>query len=502
MGNVINTNVSSLFAQASLDKTGRGLDRSLERLSSGLRINSARDDAAGLAIANRLSAQVGGLRQAVRNANDGIALAQTAEGALSESTSILLRMRDLAVQAVNDTNDGTDRNNIQKEITQLQSELNRIATTTRFSGKKLLDGNFAQQSFQVGAFANETISFSISGAGSSSLGNYDVSSAASTDAILGTASASNTNGVLAQTLTVTGFSGQSSFTTTANDSAKDLATAVNNIASATGVTAEAVTSAELSTVSTGTLSFTLTGSASSTVTASVTTSADLTLMRDALNDAASVTGVTAAFKVNATTGLEDKSVIVLNSSDGEDIIIEGFTDGDASATSSMAFSSKASTAASAVTLDDDSAGATASATVSGSLNFSSSKSFTVASSIANSAVAAAADTAVAGTLSAVSAIDVGTATGATASFAVIDQALQQIDDIRATLGAVQNRLVSTINNLTNVANNQDSARSQIIDADFAVETASLTKFQILQQAGVSILAQSNSRPQAVLSLLQ
>ncbi|MBK8538247.1 MAG: hypothetical protein IPL59_26090 [Candidatus Competibacteraceae bacterium] len=177
MGLMINSNQSALNAQRQLNFSAGILKTSMERLSSGLRINSAKDDVAGVAIADRMTSQIRGLNQGVRNANDGISLAQTAEGALQESTSILQRMRELAVQSANDTNTGTDRSSLQKEVGQLQQELNRIANTTAFNGKNLLDGTFSAQKFHVGANANQTISVSAGNAQASAIGAQQVISA-------------------------------------------------------------------------------------------------------------------------------------------------------------------------------------------------------------------------------------------------------------------------------------------------------------------------------------
>ncbi|MCK9285611.1 MAG: flagellin domain-containing protein, partial [Rhodocyclaceae bacterium] len=170
MAQVINTNVSSLNAQRNLNMSQSALATSLQRLSSGLRINSAKDDAAGLAIADRMSSQIRGLNQATRNANDGISLAQTAEGALGETNNILQRIRELAIQSANATNSASDRVALQSEVNQLIAEMDRISNTTSFNGLKLLDGNFSAQTFQVGSEANQTISVSVSGADSTSLG--------------------------------------------------------------------------------------------------------------------------------------------------------------------------------------------------------------------------------------------------------------------------------------------------------------------------------------------
>ena len=175
MPQIINTNIASLNAQRNLNASQRDADTTLQRLSSGLRINSAKDDAAGLAISERFTSQITGLNQAIRNANDGISLAQVAEGALGESGNILQRMRELAVQSANATNSASDRQALQAEVNQLKDELERIATTTEFNGLKLLDGTFQAQKFQAGANENQTISVSITGTRIESLANNTVS---------------------------------------------------------------------------------------------------------------------------------------------------------------------------------------------------------------------------------------------------------------------------------------------------------------------------------------
>ncbi|MGR9053011.1 MAG: flagellin N-terminal helical domain-containing protein, partial [Gammaproteobacteria bacterium] len=259
MAQVINTNVISLVAQRNLNRSSMGQATAMERLSSGLRINSAKDDAAGLGITDRMTAQIRGLDQSVRNANDGISLSQVAEGALQESTNILQRMRELSVQSANDSNSAADRANLQKEVTQLQSELNRIANTTTFNGKKLLDGSFVGQQFHVGAQANETISVTVAGATTEILGNerFTSNSAAGTinDAVIGT-----TNNVSLQTLDIAGSLGTANVTVQAGDSAKSIADAINAKSENSGVNASAITYAQLSGLSTaGTISFDLNG---------------------------------------------------------------------------------------------------------------------------------------------------------------------------------------------------------------------------------------------------
>jgi len=481
MALVINTNVMSMRARRSLGASQNSLQLSMERLSTGLRINSAKDDAAGLAISNRMNAQVRGLQQASRNANDAISLAQTAEGALQEATGILQRMRDLSVQAANDTNTAADRANLQKEVAQLQGELDRIATTTKFNGANLLDGTFSGRSFHIGANQDESLSVSLASTRSTVMGNYSISAGTMQQAALGAANgaAADAGGIV--------ISGRLGSGTTqalgANDSAQATAASINAITSQTGVTASARTTATLSNLSAaGTVSFDLQGSngAAVTVTAAVAATTDLTEVADAINAQASSTGITAT--VNGAQ-------VDLVNEEGYDIDITNFT----STTAGAQTMDVAGGAGAAVTVTE---GAADAATVGGQLTMSSSASFTLD---AVSATIAAGPTSA---LSSVASVDVGTRAGANSSLSTIDAALDFIDDTRADLGAIQSRLESTISNLDNVSENVSAARSRIVDADFAAETAAMTRNQILQQAGVAMLAQANAAPQTALSLLQ
>ncbi|MBK6690322.1 MAG: flagellin [Deltaproteobacteria bacterium] len=492
----INTNVMSLNAQRQLSRSGSDLSVSMARLSSGMRINSAKDDAAGLAISNRMTSQIRGLNQASRNANDAISLAQTSEGALQESTKLLHRMRDLSVQSANDSNSATDRANLQKEVTQIKAELDRIATTTQFNGKKLLDGTFTAQSFHIGAFANENISLSLGNARSSSIGanvlqlDGDNAQAAAAAAALPAA-----NSVAAgEDLTISGTLGSTTVDVAVGGTANAIAAQVNAASAGTGVTASAVTKARIEGVSaTGNVAFSLSGSGTAAVSANVASASDLTDLASAINGVASTTGVTAELS-------SDRASIVLTSSEGYDIGIANNgagSGGDAIDIDVQGLDQDGAAAGAAVTL---ASGGNDSTRVGGSLSFSSASNFTVTSAAAGALFAAT--TANASSLSAVSSIDIGTQAGANNSLAVIDSAIQFIDDQRADLGAVQNRLESTISNLDNVAENVSAARSRVVDADFASETAKLTRNQILQQAGVAMLAQANQAPQVALSLLR
>src|SRR5688572_2540816 len=242
MPQVITTNLASLNAQRNLNTSQSSLSTALQRLSSGLRINSARDDAAGLAISQRLTSQINGLNQAVRNANDGISLAQTAEGALQESGNILQRIRQLAIQSANDSNSAADRKALQAEVSQLTSELNRIANTTTFNGKKILDGSFTAQKFQVGADANQTIDVTISDARATALGSYTRNStnnvaANGLEVATSAGAALAANNFNTQAITISGSLGSSTIaaaTLADGSTARDVAAAVNNVTGSTG----------------------------------------------------------------------------------------------------------------------------------------------------------------------------------------------------------------------------------------------------------------------------
>lgn len=508
MGLTINTNVMSLNAQRNLGSSQSALAKSMQRLSSGLRINSAKDDAAGLGISDRMTSQIRGLNQAARNSNDGISLAQTAEGALQESTNILQRMRELAVQSANDTNSASDRTSLQAEVNQLKQEMTRIAETTEFNGKKLLDGSFTSAQFQVGANADQTIAISINSAKAVTLGNNSLTSDNATanfaiERATSAAAASAGNDVIAQTLTVIGKEGSQTAAVSAADTAAVIAAAVNDITADTGVTATAKTTATMSSLSTsGTIGFSLQGSNTTAVAISATVlTTDLTNLVSAINEQSGNTGITATLDSTKTS-------VTLEQSAGYDIKVSNFLHGSSNAAVSGTISFAGSEAASptAVTLGADSTtGTSDSSTVGGELTFSSSSSFNVTSSIAAAAgslFSTAANQANTSSLSSIDEIDISTVEGAADAIKSVDGALSQIDTMRGELGAVMNRFESTISNLSNVAENLSAARSRILDADIAQETSAMTKNNILQQAGVSILAQANQAPQLALSLLQ
>ncbi len=494
MALTINTNVSSLNAQRHLSKSQNELSTAMERLASGLRINSAKDDAAGLAISDRMTSQIRGLNQASRNANDGISLAQTAEGAMQESTNILQRIRELAIQSANATNSAADRAALQAEVNQIKAEMNRIAQATSFNNLNILDGTFIAQQFQVGANANETIGVTIASMLTDDLGRYYIDSV-NTTANQGTGSmvapatalpAANT--IAGQTLTINGPRGTDTVVVQGGDSAFTVAAAISGAEANTGVTATASTSVDLSTLSAdGTVSLTLgSGGNTATVSAAVTQT-DLSNLVTVINDQAGVTGITAT---------QVSGVITLTEPNGRNIEIIDFTN---SAGGTIAIQTPDADA------DTLTSGGTDSTIVTGVIEFSSQDSYTVSSNVADTAgsvINAAAGTNVNSLFESVTEIDISSILGANDAILIVDAALGKIDSQRGDLGAIQNRFESTIANLQNVAENLTAARSRIRDADIAQETSVMTQKNILQQAGVAILSQANTTPQLALQLLQ
>ncbi len=494
MPQFINTNTASLNAQRNLNSSQGALQTSLQRLSSGLRINSAADDAAGLGIADRMTSQIRGLNQAVRNANDGISLSQTAEGALQETSNILQRMRELSIQSANDTNSASDRNNLQKEVVQLQAELNRISATTQFNGKQLLDGTFTAQKFQVGSNANETISISLTSSAATAIGSHSFTSDGTGTTAAAAAATVPTSTLTGGDIDITGASGTATVAITAGNTAGTIASAVNAAEAQTGVTAVALTQADITVNATGTTSFNLTGAGSAVaISANVTSTSDLSALSDAINTQTGTTGITATLSA-------DKSTLRLTSEAGDDIQIDTATGGGGTGSTAITVAGLQfdGTATTAVNLTE---GTTDSTRVTGDVKFTSSDAFTVISTAGNAGLLNG-TTSKSSTLDQVANIDIGTQSGSNDAIGVLDGALQAITNARGDLGAVQNRLSSTISNLQNISENVSASRSRIQDADFALETAQLSRNQILQQAGIAMLSQANASTQGVLSLLQ
>ena len=497
MAAVINTNISSLNSQRNLSTSQSALSTSLQRLSSGLRINSAKDDAAGLAISDRMTSQIRGMTQATRNANDGVSLAQTAEGALSSSGDILQRIRELAVQSSNSTNSSSDRQALQTEVTQLNSELNRIAQTTSFNGQTLLDGTMGTANFQVGADANQLISANGANFLTNTYGNNRVQS----DAVAAKQGTDNVTplsnvAALADAITINGKLGSAKFDTVATDTAKSIAASINQKTADTGVTATAKTEANLELVGGKSYSFTIASDNNATtnpvtvsfaVGASAGSATDFAAGINAINAQSAKTGVTAQY--DAKNG-----GIKLSNAAGSDIVIaDAITvPADQNALKVSTYDTKG-----VKITGVDAAGK--SATANGTITYDSDSSFSVVDAGSGLKTTAAGS---ASELKSVASLDVTTFDGAQLALKIADAALSTVNSQRAQYGALQSRFSSAISNLQSTTENLSASRSRIVDTDFAAETASLTRGQILQQAGTAMLAQANSLPNGVLSLLR
>jgi len=606
MPQIINTNIASLTAQRNLNTSQNSLNTSLQRLSSGLRINSAKDDAAGLAITERFTSQIRGLNQAQRNANDGISLAQTAEGDLAQITNNLQRIRELAVQSANATNSASDREALQLEVSQLVSEIDRVASTSAFNGVNLLDGSFTSQDFQVGANAGETVQIaSISSSRTSVLGQNSVA------AFTGNTAGITANGLSSGDLTINTVDIAAGGNITAD--ALEIANAIT--ASSDSVTATAT--------NTQTISFTaITGDTATPTAGALGTFTDVVVQAGTPTTAtfeidgqlvtsgsssssganlitgSQIDGALSALDGNGdgqfTLGGVDYSYtgtadgtnpldLTINRLDGENMTIEldstnsSNTDGflnesEASGLSTFATGTPAVPVNYSLSLDgqgldlspyyDDAADITISqADLIGAINsvsgFSAAtngasiditktdgSNFTITQGGTDTTVdnegltgitatetrrgaissitstgedlviggnnvgyaglsgQAATTTAVITGGTGVGSIDISGAPGAQAAIETADRALGTINTSRASLGAIQNRFESVVSSIQTTSENLSAARSRIRDTDFAEETAALTRSQILQQAGVSILSQANSLPQNVLALLQ
>jgi flagellin len=491
---IINTNVMSLNAQRNLNTSQGLLAESLQRLSSGLRINSAKDDAAGLAIATRFTTQIRGLNQAVRNANDGISLSQTGESALGEVTNNLQRIRELAVQSVNATNSASDRLALDAEVQQRLADINRIASQTSFNGKKVLDGSFGTAAFQVGANVGETVAVNFStGIGANQIGQIATAAGTQvTDQIL------TEGGLTIQVGNEDAVAVGQSVAGTANGQSANSAYAKAEAIRTAGISGLTVTAENAQTID-----FT-----------SVATVTDYNLeingvaiyenynsVDDGSGNAQPLNGAAVADQINlnaSTTGVRASfagGALTLTTVDGRDINIveakdvataEGLTDQD-------------NVDNTGATIDFQAAAVTAS--FSGTITLSAGNiisldgddeleiGFTDAQSIAVDSTTLAE-------------VDVTTVANANETILRVDAALQTVSSVRSEFGAVQQRFESTIVNLQTISENLSASRSRIEDADFAAETAKLTKAQILQQAGVAVLAQANAVPQTVLGLLR
>lgn len=592
MPSFINTNVASLNAQRNLSTSQSSLNTSLQRLSSGMRINSAKDDAAGLAISERMTSQIGGLNQAVRNANDGISLAQTAEGDLTQIGANLQRIRDLAVQSSNASNSASDRAALNNEASQLISEINRVSSSSNFNGVNLLDGSFTSQSFQVGAnsTSNDQITISsIASAKSSALGVGSSSSYSTTVS----GGANNIGGLASGDLVINGFNvGASSSdgvsTAASSGSAIAKASAINAVSAQTGVTASVNATTVTGTAATGFATAIAAGDIKingvdiGALAVAGTASERGSQVAGAINAKATQTGVTATFdsttgavsltavdgrniniakSANAgandtTTGLttgiaaatagqkttvatvnlsstSSAGIVLANGGTGTvtgataastnlaagDLVINGVdigaVTGGTDATTQgaaviAAINAKtaqtgvtAANAAGVITLTGaNNAGFTVSGTATGTTGSGLTLGTTTGKGADASGLTAGAKAATATVGAGVSSLNLSTASGAQDAIKTLDAALANVNASRASLGAYQNRFASAVSSLNTTSENLTTSRSRIRDADFAQETASLTRSQVLQQAGTAILAQANALPQGVLSLLR
>ena len=457
MSQVINTNVMSLNAQRNLSRSSGALAQSLARLSSGLRINSAKDDAAGLAISERFTTQIRGMNQAVRNANDGISLAQVAEGALQEVANNLQRIRELAVQARNASNSSSDRAALDAEVQQRIAEINRVATQTEFNGLKVLDGSFTAQSFQVGANYGQTIEVdSIKAATAYALG------------LTGGELIDYTTGEVQMTAAIAdGDLTINDVEIAASDSALALAAAITS--SGTGVTAKAGPTVATGTVDTA-------GDVSGLVINGVTIESATSGAADA--EAAAqllATDINNALReagVSNITASAESDTLTLTASDGSNIVV-GVTTYNSGLTAQTYY---------------------------GTITLTSTEAFSIGGD--NPDNAGLTEGTVSGTPDPYGPINVLSAESAETVLRVVDNALTVVNGTRADLGAVQNRFESVVANLSTSVENLSASRSRILDTDFAAETAALTRAQVLQQAGVAMLAQANMMPQNVLALLR
>lgn len=569
MASNINTNMASLTAQRNLGASQASLSSSIQRLSSGLRINSAKDDAAGLAISERFTSQIKGLNQAARNANDGVSLAQTAEGALKASGDILQRVRELAVQSANATNSASDRKALNAEVSQLVGELGRIAKTTEFNGTKLIDGSFTSQDFQIGANANQVISTSMVDTRTQSLGANTLTSGAGIITASSGTPASLGGGVVINGLSISTTGAQSVGTVVLSINAQTQATGVmasinpNNVntasytSSATATTvaingttidipantniADVATTMNEATSRTG-VSVTSSGNQ---LTFTSENGADLTLANVTGSVLSSFNGTSGGpSSVTMSAGIvlsaTIPSVVTVTEGTGSTVndlqLLTGLTvtttsvipsinlSGGVTSYSNAAISSATIANSSVVTFNNvvidnlivnnssvvnitNSIVKNITMTNSSVANFNGSsvgpQSVDGTSVLNNSSPAPAGSSSLPATKRfQVSLMDISTVSGASDAIQTADFALQQISQARAKLGALQSRFETTINNLQVSSENLSASRSRIVDADFAVETANLSRAQILQQAGTAMVAQANQLPQGVLALLR
>jgi len=509
MSLIINTNAMSLNAQRNLTTSQSSLKEALQRLSSGLRINSAKDDAAGLAIASRMTTQINGLDQAQRNANDGISLAQTTEGALQEVTNNLQRIRELAVQSANATNSTSDRQALDQEVQQRLAEIDRIALQTSFNGQKVLDGSFGNATFQIGANVGESIGVNLStsmrtsaiGRTADYVGNgtvYDSTLAVGAQGAGVTTANALTSGSLkiaigSNAAISVGASVAGSGAGQAAGSAYAKAAAINS-AGIPNLTASAQSNLQVAWADVNTAGYGLSING-------------VTIQSNYDGSATTLTGDAIAASVNANTGATgvtasfDTGVLTLAASDGRNIIVDQTL---GAGTANLGVHGTAAgtnnTVNAALNFDTAAAGSLGATTAVGTVHLVSLDTVTLSGAGAADIGYAAATLSLGN--AALNSAAVSSVAKANATINAIDAALTSVSSLRSTLGAMQSRFESVVSSLQTASENLSTSRSRIQDADFAAETAKLTRAQILQQAGTAILAQANAAPQSVLKLLQ
>ena len=489
MGFRINTNIAAMNAHRNSVQTNLGLDKSLQALSSGLRINTAADDASGLAIANSLRAQSTGLGQAVNNANDGIGVTQTADGALDEYENIINTVRTKAIQAASDGQNDDSRMAIQRDISKLLEEADNIAKTTSFNGNNLLDGSFTDKNFQIGAYANETVGITIDSARTSVVGQFALQESAAV-----TAGATSANIVINGTALAVSAVGTS---TTLNDlaesadSAMQKAGVINAVSSTTGVTADAKTTVE-GMVGVGGGAFTagdvfLNGVDLGAVTFSANDSSGS--LAAAFNRISAETGVTAS--------IADGGKLLLTSEDGSNVQLGG------AAAAGTALVAGELSALGFTNIDVNEVGTAAYAEISrGTIELESDNAITIDAHADVALIGFAAGGESISVANGISTADVTTYSAAQLTIKKADHALEQVDTIRSNIGSTQNQLESTIRNISVTQVNVAAAESQIRDVDFAAESANFAKHNILAQSGSYAMSQANAVQQNVMRLLQ
>ena len=492
MPSIINTNVNSLTAQRQLGVSQNSMATSMARLSSGLRINSAKDDAAGLAISERFTAQIRGVNQAGRNANDGISLAQTAEGDLAQISNNLQRIRELAVQSANSTNTASDRLSLNQEATALIVENDRVASTSAFNGIKLLDGTFTAQNFQVGANGTASDQIAVTSIASARGNSLGVGASSSYSTAVNGIVITSAVALIAGDMSINGYQVGAAGTdgvsnNTATTSGIAVAAAINAISGNSNVTATvSATAVAGTTVSTFTAmvagDILINGVDIGAIALATTAAGRGGQVAAAINAKTAQTGVTAT--VNTATG-----AVALAAADGRNIDV--VTKAASTAVNTGLGSGGAVTVVtrSRVSLSSSS---------SDGINLSAGNTDGVAKAGLTGAFTAATSQSGAG----VSALNLTTAAGSLAALATVDAAIGTINSTRAALGAFQARFTSVVASLATTGENLTASRSRVQDADYAAETANLSRAQILQQAGTAMVAQANQLPQGVLALLR